>query len=117
MSAGRVPASRFACTTFVLYVKSRVCSPSPNTVAGRPSIAADMNSGITAAYADDGLWRGPNTLKYRSATPSRSPPRAYASTYCSLASLDAAYGERGRGSTFSTFGRTGVSPYTELELE
>src|SRR3982750_1345734 len=69
-----------------------------------------MNRGITAAYADEGLWRGPNTLKYRSATPSISPPRAYASTYCSLASLDAAYGERGNGSTVSTFGRSGVPP-------
>src|SRR5437867_4374037 len=54
---------------------------------------------MTAAYAECGLWRGPNTLKYRNATPSIIPARANASTYCSPASLDVAYGDRGRGST------------------
>src|SRR3954462_2016370 len=100
-----------------MFVNSRVCYPSSLIVAGRPSSAAAMNRGITAAESDEGLWRGPNTLKYRSATPSISPPRAYASTYCSLASFDAAYGERGKGSTLSTFGSTGVSPYTEHDVE
>src|SRR6266404_3096931 len=51
------------------------------------------------------------------ATPSISPARANARTYCSPASFDAAYGERGSGSAVSVFGNTGVSPYTELELE
>ena len=45
------------------------------------------------------------------------PALAKASTYCSPDNLAAAYGDLGSGSTASTFGRTGVSPYTELELE
>jgi hypothetical protein len=38
-----MPAARVARTTSCTNVKSRVCSPSPNTVIGRPSRAARQN--------------------------------------------------------------------------
>jgi hypothetical protein len=41
-------------------------------VTGSARAIAVIKSGTTAAYCDDGLWRGPKTLKYRSTTVSNA---------------------------------------------
>jgi hypothetical protein len=40
-------------------VKSRVCSPSPNTTMGRPASARSMNFGITSPLSPSWWLRGP----------------------------------------------------------
>ena len=60
---GASKACRFACTAFSIKVKSRNCSPSPETVGVPPSRMAVLNSDNTPEYGEPGSCRGPNTLK------------------------------------------------------
>ena len=60
---GTSAARSVASTTLSTYVKSRDCSPSPKIVIGSARSSAPTKSGITAAYCESGLWRGPKTLK------------------------------------------------------
>ena len=63
-----------------------------------------MNRGTTAAYCEVGSWRGPKTLKYRSATVSIPYTRVKLTQKRSAASLATAYGEIGFGACVSTRG-------------
>src|SRR6185437_8359961 len=112
-AGGASHASRLARTTFRTNVKSRVCSPSPKIVGDSPACAHTMNLGITAAYCDAGSWRGPNTLKYRSAIVPTPNDAWNARQYCSPAYFAAAYGDSGRGSISSRLGSSAVLPYAE----
>ena len=47
-AASTSAASRFAATTFEMWVKSRSCSPSPKIVGCLPFSIAVMNFGMTA---------------------------------------------------------------------
>lgn len=59
----RSSASVIVAQTVPTNVKSRLCVPSPCTVAGSPRNAASTKAGITAAYTWPAGCIGPNTLK------------------------------------------------------
>ena len=65
---------------------------------------------MTPEYWDPGDWRGPNTLKNRSATVSSPYKRVKSAAYCSPISLCSAYGDSGAGHSPSCFGKVRDSP-------
>ncbi len=72
-----------------------------------------MNNGITAAYWLSGRWRGPYTLKYRIETVSSRNSSQNTRQYCSPATFETAYGERGTSGAVSGVGRISAPPYTD----
>ncbi len=63
-----------------------------------------MKSGTTPLYCEFGSCRGPKTLKYLRATPSRPYTAWNMAVYCSAASLETPYGEMGFGTKDSCLG-------------